>query len=106
MPSMQHTAGVLDYGQSAMNGVSPNTYDANQMAYPFPTGMDMAPPLEEPSGGQYWNMDAGVFGSGLNLSQQEELMHSLETDGMEDIQSMISSTLAALAAKAPVPRTI
>ncbi|KAF7195563.1 Transcriptional activator protein acu-15 [Pseudocercospora fuligena] len=48
---------------------------------------------------QYWDMDSGAFGEGLTQMQQEELMHSLETDGMEDIQSMISHTLAAITPK-------
>ena len=44
---------------------------------------------------QYWDMDSGSFGTGLTQSQQEELMRSLETDGMEDIQTMITNSLAA-----------
>lgn len=51
--------------------------------------------LPQPS----WDMDAGAFGAGLTQVQQEELMLSLETDGMEDIQSMIESTLQAITPK-------
>jgi len=43
------------------------------------------------------NMDTGVFGSGLNQDQQQELMASLETKGVVDIQSMITDTLAGMA---------
>jgi hypothetical protein len=49
----------------------------------------------------YWGMDTGSFGTGLNQMQQEELMRDLETVGMEDIQSMISATVAAITPKAP-----
>ena len=49
----------------------------------------------------YWDMDAGDFGQGLSQVQHDELMQSLETDGMEDIQSMITNTLAAITPKAP-----
>lgn len=49
----------------------------------------------------YWAMDTGSFGTGLNQMQQEELMHDLETVGMEDIRGMISATVAAITPKAP-----
>lgn len=47
-------------------------------------------------------MDTGDFGSGLTQSQQEELMAMAETDGMEDIQSIITQTLAAFGQSRPV----
>ncbi|KAK3700952.1 hypothetical protein LTR37_015658 [Vermiconidia calcicola] len=70
-------------------------FDPNNPAYSFPGT------FEPNMGGgdtfmqqqDYWDMDAGAFGTGLNQIQQEELMHNLETDGMEDIQSMITATV-------------
>lgn len=41
----------------------------------------------------YWGQDMSQFGSGIDQGQQTELMHSLETSGMEDIQHMISATV-------------
>jgi hypothetical protein len=35
------------------------------------------------------------FGAGLDHAQQTELMHSLETSGMEDIQHIITNTMRA-----------
>ena len=81
-------------------------FDPNNAAYPFPATFD-ANNGGMPGGDQYmqqqdyWDMDAGAFGAGLNQMQQEELMHNLETDGMEDIQSMITATLASITPKAP-----
>jgi hypothetical protein len=74
------------------NPYSHPSFDPNNPAYPFPVTYDGNAKNEqleyEP---QYWDMDSGDFGSGLTQLQQEELMHSLETDGMEDIQSMIGN---------------
>ncbi|KAK3634490.1 hypothetical protein LTR56_015218 [Elasticomyces elasticus] len=83
-------------------------FDPNNQAYPFPGMQDSNP--QDPNGGNqwmndYWNMDTGVFGSGLNQHQQQELMQSLETDGMEDIQSMITQTLSSLTPKPPQQQT-
>ena len=89
--------------------ISPYTHDAfdpSNPAYPFPGGYSdqdlngngTAPDQYAP---QYWDMDTGVFGEGLTQMQQQELMHSLETDGMEDIQHMIHTTLAAITPKTP-----
>ena len=81
-------------------------FDPTNAAYPFPVPFDQA--MQQ--GGDnfmtaqqqdYWDMDAGSFGTGLNQIQQEELMHNLETDGMEDIQSLISATVASITPKAP-----
>jgi len=41
---------------------------------------------------QLWDMDPNAIGNGLNQTQHQELMHSLETEGMEDIQHMITAT--------------
>ena len=43
--------------------------------------------------------DAGEFPLGLNQVQEEELWQSLKLDGMEDIQSVISKTLASITPK-------
>lgn len=72
-------------------------FDPTNPAYPFPATLDTNLPNNQFM--QNWDMDAGEFGVGLNQDQQEELMQSLETDGMEDIQSIISSTLSAITPK-------
>jgi hypothetical protein len=75
-------------------------FNPNNPAYPFPatfennTGMNDLMQQQD-----YWGMDTGEFETGLNQAQQEQLMRDLETDGMQDIQSMISSTLAAITPK-------
>lgn len=82
--------------QSQYNGYANPAFDQNSMAYPFLISSDQQ--LND----QYtWDMDVGSFGSGLNQLQQEELMHSLETDGMEDIQSMITAVQASITPKQP-----
>ncbi|KAK5019759.1 hypothetical protein LTR16_000265 [Cryomyces antarcticus] len=43
----------------------------------------------------YWYPE-GQHGSGLNQTQQEELMQMMETDGMQDIDQMIQDTSAML----------
>lgn len=43
----------------------------------------------------FWGQDMSQFGTGLDQAQQTELMHSLETSGIGDIQHMISSTMRA-----------
>ena len=86
------------------NYASHPVFDPANPAYPFPGTFDPNMPGGDafmPQQGDLWDMDAGVFGTGLNQMQQEELMHNLETDGMEDIQSMISATVAAITPKAP-----
>ena len=85
-------------GMNSVNGVS---------GYPaMPNGSaDMDP---QPYQTSFWALDAGSagYGTGLTQMQQAELMHSLETDGMEDIQTMISSSLAAIAPKGPPPQVL
>jgi hypothetical protein len=70
-------------------------------AYPVP-GMQQDP--TNGAGGQfnmdqYWDMDVGNFGGGLNQDQQQELLQQMETTGMETIQSMITQTMAGLTPK-------
>ncbi|KAF2171273.1 hypothetical protein M409DRAFT_18388 [Zasmidium cellare ATCC 36951] len=81
--------------QQPMDPYGNQAFDPNHAAYPFPGGYEENQQYVP----QYWDMDSGSFGNGLNQMQQEELMHSLETDGMEDIQSMITHTLAAITPK-------
>lgn len=81
--------------QQPLDPYSNQAFNPNNAAYPFPGGYEE----NQQYAPQYWDMDSGAFGSGLNQMQQEELMHSLETDGMEDIQSMISHTLASITPK-------
>lgn len=82
-----------------LDAFASQTFDPNNPAYPFPGTYDATGQAEQQYVPQYWDMDTGVFGNGLNQMQQEELMHSLETDGMEDIQSIISHTLASITPK-------
>jgi len=92
------TASGMHMGAQQMyNGYANNAFDPNQQAYPFP-GMDTN--MNDQYIPQYWDMDSGSFGSGLNQDQQQELLHSLETNqGMEGIQSIITSTLASITPK-------
>ncbi|TKA72064.1 hypothetical protein B0A55_06659 [Friedmanniomyces simplex] len=91
------------------------SFDPTNAAYPFPgmqhqdTSMHDHPNTNNNNNynnnnnnqwpTDYWNMDTGVFGSGLTQHQQQELMLSLETKGVVDIQSMITDTLEALTPK-------
>lgn len=74
-------------------------FDPNHSGYPFPGGYGPTINDQQQYIPQYWDMDSGAFGEGLTQLQQQELMHSLETDGMEDIQSMITTTLASITPK-------
>ncbi|KAK5134940.1 hypothetical protein LTR08_005891 [Meristemomyces frigidus] len=87
--------------QQMYPGYANPPFDPNGQAYPFPVAVD--PNANATWMNQAWDMEPGVFGNGLNFDQQQELMHSLETDGMEDIQSMITSTLSAIMPKQPYP---
>lgn len=69
---------------------------SNDMSYPFLRGPDLN--RNEHSN---WDMEVGSFGNGLNQSQQAELLFSLETDGMEDIQSMITAVTTGFTPKPP-----
>jgi hypothetical protein len=43
---------------------------------------------------EIWELDGNAWNNGLTEVQQQELMDSLERDGMEDIQGMITTTQA------------
>lgn len=66
--------------------------------YPFPTIANPAPFEPQPSTDQYmqqfWDLDGNAWNNGLTQDQQQELMQALETDGMQDIQGMITHTQA------------
>jgi hypothetical protein len=101
-PQMTYTSTAPLQSQNTYADAS---FNPTNPAYPFPASFEshdinMQPDAYAP---QYWDMDSGDFGSGLTQMQQEELMRSLETDGMEDIQSMITNTLAAITPKHPPP---
>ncbi|WPG99685.1 Positive regulator of purine utilization [Acrodontium crateriforme] len=101
---MQYTPPAMPtqtmYNNNANLAYANPVFDPSSQGYPFPATMD-APLDNGYSNEQYmWDLDTG-FGSGLTQDQQTELMHSLETDGMEDIQSMITATLSAVAPKSP-----
>lgn len=83
----------------AYAGYENQGFDPNHAGYPFAGGFGEGQVEQQQYVPQYWDMDSGNFGSGINQMQQEELMHSLETDGMEDIQSIITHTLAAITPK-------
>jgi type II secretory pathway pseudopilin PulG len=51
----------------------------------------------------FWSQDMSQFGLGLDHAQRSELMHSLETSGMEDIQHMITNTMRAFGQRPPPP---
>ena len=98
------TAGPM---QSQFNNFGNHpVFDPNNAAYPFPVTYDpntagMPGNDQYMQQQSYWDMDAGAFGQGLNQIQQEELMQSLETDGMEDIQSMILASITPKAQQNP-----
>lgn len=79
-PSMQHILPAQSYGmptsQQYYSGMEPMEYSVAPIEVLNPN---------------MWNQDVSHFGSGLDHAQQMELMHSLETDGMEDIQQMVTS---------------
>ena len=70
-------------------------FDPSNPAYPFPGVAEQNQFINGNNIQQDWDMDGGAFGIGLNQSQQEELMQSLELHGMDDIQSMLAATRAA-----------
>lgn len=99
---------------AAHPNISPYAHDAfdpTHPTYPFPSGGfdhdvshggEILPDQQQQQYvSQYWDLDTGVFGEGLTQMQQQELMHSLETNGMEDIQHLIHTTLAAITPKTP-----
>jgi len=97
---MYHPAAPSDYGSSP--------FSPTNQAYPFPSALDPPMGVGMGMGGeqlvtQYWDVDRSAFGGGLTHDQQQELMRSLETDGMEDIQSIITQTLSAVTPKNAMP---
>ncbi|KAK6391087.1 hypothetical protein LTR65_004844 [Meristemomyces frigidus] len=85
--------------QQMYGGYTNAAFDPNNQAYPFPSVAD--PNANNDWTTPLWDMTNANFGNGLTIDQQQELMHSLETDGMEDIQSIITSTLSAITPKQP-----
>jgi hypothetical protein len=80
----QDWANLLHIATTQAPGAS-NFYPNNTATASAPNPFYMSP-YDDPS----------YYTNGLTQSQQEELMQSLETDGMEDIQHMISATLASV----------
>lgn len=88
------------YGMSSPNdGLTPPTttqYPGSSPIYgsadPATAAQETAEHLINPS---YWGQDVSLFGAGLDQTQQMELMQSLETNGMEDIQHIITATTRA-----------
>ncbi|CAD0109028.1 unnamed protein product [Aureobasidium uvarum] len=84
------------YGPSpAGSGLAPpNAYPASSPLY-GPGGAAQQTAESMMANPSFWGQDMSQFGAGLDHAQQTELMHSLETSGMEDIQHMITSTMRA-----------
>lgn len=80
-PSDRHILPVQPYGMTSSSQYYQNV---EPMGYP-PEAVDALNP-------NIWGQDMMQFGTGLDHAQQMELMQSLETDGMEDIQQMITHT--------------
>lgn len=83
-PSNQSIPPMQSY---SMTNSSPQFYP-NMEPLSFPYEAAAADPLNS----SMWGQDMHQFGTGLDQQQQMELMQSLETDGMQDIQQMIIST--------------
>jgi hypothetical protein len=82
-----------DYmGQNGNN--SNSTYLEPGYQYPAPGAFDPQPVADQYMQ-QFWDLDGNAWNNGLTEVQQQELMESLERDGMEDIQGMITTTEAA-----------
>lgn len=78
-PSDEQSLPVQPYG------VADSSFThADPLLYP-PGATDMFNP-------EIWGQDMMQFGTGLDQAQQMELLQSLETEGMEDIQQMIIHT--------------
>ena len=116
LPESNYTFAPDMQPQHQQNPYAHSVFDPNATAYPFPAydpqqmsggnGDMYGYPVQAQPGQQAqqygnWDMDTGNFGIGLSQAEQEELMHSLETDGMEDIQGIIETTLASITPKAP-----
>nr|POE47604.1 protein stb5 [Quercus suber] len=95
-PQMHYGTAPAMPTQPGYGAFTNSPFDPNNLPCPFPSASD------QPMNDQYsWDMDVGSFGSGLNQSQQAELLSSLETDGMEDIQSMITAVTNSITPKHP-----
>ena len=73
--------------QQMYNGYGQPSYNPSAPVY-YP-GQD---PTHKDQSTNYWDMDIGNFGSGLTADQHHELMETLQTDGMEDIQGIIAKS--------------
>lgn len=78
-PSNQHPSPAQSFGMQSSQQFYPNM---------GPTEYPQAPP--EVLNPQVWGYDVTQLGNGIDHNQQMELMHSLETNGMEDIQQMVT----------------
>lgn len=116
-PQAAQHPGVFGRHTAATNHTSPlAVLPATSSALPSTSGMPLmydfaynstmpAGPLNPPTADfmynqQYWDAEPQQYGSGPGLTeeQQLELMQSLETSGMEDIQTMINHTVALFGA--------
>ncbi|KAL1306761.1 hypothetical protein AAFC00_005424 [Neodothiora populina] len=93
---------------AAAQGSSPFTYDCNDRNGSSAASYGIAPSSQQYFTGSdplaytqdaadslnpnIWAQDVMQFGNGLDMTQQMELMQSLETEGMQDIQQMITHT--------------
>jgi hypothetical protein len=75
------------------NNNSTTTFLEPTYPYPAPGAFDPQPVADQYMQGM-WEMDGNAWNNGLTEVQQQELMESLERDGMEDIQGMITTTQA------------
>lgn len=78
-------------GQSTNNTTT--TFLEPTYPYPAPGAFDPQPVADQYMQ-QFWDLDGNAWNNGLTEVQQQELMDSLERDGMEDIQGMIDTTQA------------
>lgn len=106
------------YPSPAQRDGSDTTYSPYGLS---PSGTGLAPPTPYPASSPlygpndpaqqtaenmmnnpgFWGQDMSAFGTGLDQAQQSELMHSLETSGMEDIQHIITNTMRAFGQRPP-----
>lgn len=80
-PANQHALPVQSYG---MHSPAQMYHNMEPVHYHNPSGVDVMNP-------NMWSQDMSQYGAGLDLEGQTELMRSLETDGMEDIQQMVTT---------------
>jgi hypothetical protein len=75
------------------NNNSTTTFLEPTYPYPAPGAFDPQPVADQYMQ-ELWELDGNAWNNGLTQQQQQELMDSLERDGMEDIQGMITTTQA------------